>query len=143
MKLIVIFLVSFSVFGNENFQTGVFELYSTPKYQPAGSCDVGIRLVLDRAEYLGDIIALTNFVDGYCDLYVDPNFRVFQISKVESIGCGSWNYSGYLFKADGEYQVEIVDNRRRTCDDVVPGIIVLTETTPNGEKKVSFSYDGP
>lgn len=122
------------------FKTGSFELYAQQGYKPTGSCDIGSKLVLDQAVIKGNLVFLTDFVAGVCDLYVAPNQRYYEISSVTNDGCGSEIYKGWRDGNGGPYEVEVVDNRLRTCEDIIPALVVVTETGPRGDTTL-YSYD--
>jgi hypothetical protein len=99
-------------------------LYGQRGYQEGGGCDVGTHLVLDRGQLFGDFAYLENFVNGVCDLYVPPEARTYRLSTGRD-GCGSLVYTGSI--PGTQRTVEIVDNRTRICDDVIPALLVVIE----------------
>lgn len=139
MRYLAVLFVSLSLAGVVSAQslgTGTFELYSKPGYQPTGTCDVGVRLVLDKAEILGRIAYLENFVHGVCELHVSPNPRMYRITSVEDAGCGSVRAKGSRQDSRGVTDIEIVDHRRRVCEDLQPAVIIVTEKGPEGQSRL-------
>ena len=122
------------------FATGAFELYAEPHFQPGGFCDKGVRLTLDKTALQGNVAVLENFLNGACEIFVPANPRHYKITSVTDDGCGSRIYKGTRQGQRGTYEVEIVDNRGRLCENVIPALVVVTERGPDGEATL-FSHD--
>lgn len=122
------------------FATGSFDLYAEPHFKPQGFCDKGVRLVLDKTELQGKVAFLENFLNGACEIFVPANPRHYKITSVTDDGCGSTIYKGKTSGPRGTYQIEIVDNRGRMCENVIPALVVVTERGPDGEKTL-YSHD--
>lgn len=123
-----------------DFKTGSFELYQQIGYVPRGKCDIGSTLVLDQAEIMENLAFLSNFVAGVCEVRVDPNPRYYKISSETPDSCGSVTYKGSRRAQDGLYELKIVDNRSRTCQDLIPALVVVTEKGPQHQRTL-YSYD--
>ena len=104
---------------------GVFAMYPTRDHQPTG-CDQGVRLTLDHTEQLGAFAVAENFLEGFCEIFVSPDPRIFRLMDSQE-DCGSKVYTGEGWRNGERYSVKITDNRGRICDDVIPSLIVLEE----------------
>ena len=113
--LVLATLTSFSALA----ATQSFKMYTRPNVTPNPGCDVYTRLTLEE-NHTGVTIHLLNVVGGFCELYVEPNPRSYELEFFRK-SCGSDHFES---AAD---EVALVDNRGRICDDVIPGLIVLKE----------------
>jgi len=111
-----------------DFKPGNFPLFGAPAYETGSGCDVGTSLTLDEGTILGKFAKLVNFVDGYCDLYIAPNERMYSGLEFSDYGCGSKLYTGSRMSDKGIVDIEIIDHRMRICDDIVQARIIVTET---------------
>jgi len=138
LALLIVFNFQSQVFANEkmSFKPGVFALYNKAGFTPGTGCDVGTSLTLDEGEVIGRVAILSNFVDGYCDLYIAPNERVFTELEVSDHGCGSKLYKGSRQTEDGIVDVEIIDHRTRFCRDLIEARIIVTESKDGNEEKL-------
>jgi hypothetical protein len=123
-----------------DFATGSFKLYGEPHHQVNNFCDHGTKLTLDKAAVNGNVAFLENFLHGACEIFVPANPRMYKITSVKDDGCGSTIYKGSYQGNRGTFEVEIVDNRGRLCENVIPALIVVTEKGPNGEATM-YSLD--
>ncbi|NRA63350.1 MAG: hypothetical protein HRU19_02635 [Pseudobacteriovorax sp.] len=108
-----------------NMLPGAFILKDEPR-APSTGCDIVSRLILDKGTIMGDFAYLTDYVDGFCEIYVNPNPRIFTISETTSIGCGSVKHSGTAQLANGFHTIEIIDHRTRLCEDLIPFLLKVT-----------------
>ena len=144
MKKILIVLstvFSLNAFATE-FSVGNFEMYNQPFHRESG-CDIGSNLILDKTILKGDIVLMSNFVKGLCEIYVMKNQIYFDVISVESAGCGS-----KLIKAhrdslnEGRVSLEIIDHRTRMCRDMVKAMIIVKKTkSETGEVSYLYSKD--
>ncbi len=116
---------------------GAFKLYGEPRAKPNGSCDVHTRLSLtaDGASKAH----LEEAVGGICELYVAPNPREYRL-RAAGTECGSRIFTGSVRAGDKRSSIRITDNRKRTCEDVIPALIVLEETI-DGQTTTKYSHD--
>ncbi|MEZ4741971.1 MAG: hypothetical protein R3B45_05915 [Bdellovibrionota bacterium] len=110
-----------------SIEPGIFELYSTPHYTPDSSCDTGIKLTLDEGTITGPFAVLENFVAGFCEIYANPDQRIYILEKLADEPCGSKIYQGQRSTLEGTAKIEIVDHRGRRCRDSVPAKIIVKE----------------
>lgn len=123
--------------GKLEMLPGAFVLKDEPNAQPTG-CDINSRLILDNGQIMGKFAYLTDFVDGFCEIYVNPNPRLFTIYTTESIGCGSVKHTGRAQLDNGTHTIEIIDHRTRLCEDLIPYLIKAT--IKNYETTVQVGY---
>lgn len=116
-----------------------FKLYGEPNFEPNANCDQHTALDLDLAQLNGKIAIVENRVSGICEIYAVPNTRIYRLER-ENAGCGSSLYKGRFVTERGERTIEILDHRNRTCRDLVPARVVVTETQ-DGETTVLYSGD--
>lgn len=114
-------LVVLSVLSNLSFALpSSTTLYNSPRYQPDGFCD---RFTV--MQVTGTRAKLTNGLAGLCEIVVRPNPRTYVINEGQDDGCGSMVYVGR--SNDGRI-IEITDNSRRLCENIVAATIVVTES---------------
>ncbi len=94
-------------------------MYDEPFATPNAMCDVHVKLDLTIKGNKATA-EVSNALDGYCELYVAPNPRTYNLKK-SGENCGSIIYKN----ATGD--VTLTDNSFRLCEDVIPGLIVLEE----------------
>lgn len=123
-----------------DFKTGSFELYDQPHHKVDSFCDHGTKLVLDKAEVQGNMAHMENYLRGACEIFVPPNPRTYKITSVKDDGCGSRIYKGTYQDNRGVGAVEIIDNRGRTCENVIAALVVVTESGPDGSH-IMYSRD--
>ncbi|HEY8076610.1 MAG TPA: hypothetical protein VIF62_20940 [Labilithrix sp.] len=116
---------------------GAFELDVTP-HGVATACDVHTHLVL--ASEPTSTATLSEIVGGMCRLALDPNVRSYRL-RLAKTECGSRHYTGSVHDERGTRAIAIDDHRARTCDDVVPAQIVVTETLPGAAATTKFARD--
>ena len=120
MKIIIIALTLFSFSALAS--TDVFKMYADHHVTPNPNCDVHVELKLkirgNRAT-----ATLTNSLAGYCEIYVIPNVRTYQLVKIGT-SCGSTVYAGINDRND---TLNLTDNRTRICDDIIPALIGIEE----------------
>jgi hypothetical protein len=114
-------------------------LYGEPNVQPQGICDRVTDLVLKTGSV--NRADLTDGLIGMCEVLVAPNPRSYKNLRAQDDGCGSTIYTGSRKVASEQVFITITDNRGRTCEDVVPALIVVNERT-RGMDKTMYSYDG-
>ncbi|MCA9583812.1 MAG: hypothetical protein KC657_00465 [Myxococcales bacterium] len=122
---------------------GDFKLYSQPRHQPNPSCDVHTKLELAKTGY-GSKAVLTEALDGFCEIYVQPNKRTYRL-KEEGTSCGSKIYSGKRRKNGETYSIKIIDHRTRLCRDLVPARVIVEESVPGFPGAITttkYSFDG-
>jgi hypothetical protein len=87
----------------------------------------------------GGSLRLSNRVVGMCDLYVEPNQRVFDLVSVKTLSCGSKLYKGINISADGATKfVELVDHRQNICEIVLPNLLILQELDANQDLLIEW-----
>lgn len=112
--------------------SATFRLFHKPKYKMDG-CDQYVSLTLSETNAKKKVATLENGLAGFCEIYVAPNPRTFQITKIADDGCGSMVYTGVRRSKDGEpIRLKITDNSRRMCEDVVAAVIVVDEEYADG-----------
>lgn len=116
-----------------------FMTFSSPHYEPQGFCDIGSIVTLDRSELMGSVVFLTDFLDGMCEVYIPNNERYYLLIEKE-LDCGSKKYIGHRNTIAGEYVIEIIDHRYRTCTDFVDSILIVTETDPEGMQSTLYHH---
>lgn len=109
-------------------EPGVFAALNEPGGLPNQGCSIGVRLVIDRAELSGNVAFLSNFVNGLCEIAVEPNERHYILKSVERGACGSTVMKGETDGFAEKRSIEIVDHRTRTCRDLVPARVIFKET---------------
>src|SRR5690606_2427048 len=88
----------------------------------------------------GPMTALSEDVQGLCEIYVEPNGRAYDL-KVVAGDCGCKRYIGQTKSpAVGNLPVaiEITDNRERICNDRVAPLVVK-ETYANGHVAMRYA----
>lgn len=105
-----------------------YKMYGNPHITPNPVCDVYVQLTLKTTGRSAKA-SLVNMVDGVCEIVVDPRPRTINLKLARTI-CGSRVF------ASKSRNAELVDNRERLCDDVIPGLIVLREGNTT-----LYSYD--
>jgi hypothetical protein len=136
--LIVLAFMSLPAFGN-SVAEGRFKLYSEPGFKPNAGCDVHTSLILDNSNLLGSFAVVENGLDGFCEIYVHPNTKLFRIIETET-SCGSKYYEGEFYGVGQRLKIEITDHRSRVCRDVVPARVIITiEDLDTGKKDELFS----
>lgn len=118
--------------------SGVFTLVEDPNLPIHPSCAVVTNLKLDEGQIIGKVALLEEQVIGFCDLYIFPNSRHYELN-VESAGCGSLKYSGSRITRDGIVGIEIIDHRGRLCRDLQPADVIVKEIYPDGREDILYS----
>ncbi len=136
--LVLLAFMAIPAFG-EAVSEGRFKLYSEAGFEPNPGCDVHTSIILDHSNQLGSFAVVENGLDGFCEIYVHPNTKLFRIVETEK-SCGSKYYEGE-FNGKGErLKIEIVDHRGRICRDIVPARVIVTiEDLDTGKKEELFS----
>jgi hypothetical protein len=103
-----------------------FKLYDEPNATPSEGCDVHTQLKLnvDGTSATAD---LKERVLGGCEIFVAANPRSYAVEG-EDDGCGSVIYR------DADEQIKITDNRARSCENVIPALIVVDEHNAEGQR---------
>lgn len=122
--ILVSLSLSTAVSAAPTFNTGSFTSYNTINHQPTG-CDILTNIVLDRGELLGELVYITNGLDGLCEIYVPANPRTLLVNEVEDIRCGSVKYHAETRTIEGKISVEITDHRSRACKDIQPYLLKM------------------
>jgi hypothetical protein len=117
--------------------SSTFKLYTEPNFQPNPTCDVHTLLVLETGPS-GNKASLSNVLTGQCELFVSPNPRTYSNLQVEDDGCGSKVYTGQRSVGSEADLITITDNRARTCENVIPALIVVNEKS-RGFDRTLFS----
>ncbi|MFO0674979.1 MAG: hypothetical protein U0169_00455 [Polyangiaceae bacterium] len=122
----------------------VLEPFSTPLFMipnahPNPNCFVATRFDLENG-FAMPRATLDEFVGGTCGLYVTSNPRRYDLS-LESRTCGSkvWVGSG-KDDAGNPYTLRITDHRDRYCEDIVPALFVVEESSPVGISRTRYSF---
>jgi hypothetical protein len=117
-----------------------FKMYSQPFAQPDQSCDVFTSLQIDYGK--GGITAtLVDSLSGTCRMFVQPNPRAYIVpAQGVDDGCGSKTYLARN-SATGRPMFTLVDNRHRTCENLIPALIVITEYNESGVATTLYSKD--
>ncbi len=106
------------------------KLYATPeaaRATPSVFCDLFTPLDV-RQEAFGPVAKLVNRVEGTCEIAVNPDERTYRLRDAGS-SCGSRTYVGTRYAAGKRSTIQIVDHRTRTCKDLVPAKLIVTETS--------------
>ena len=115
-----------------DFATGRFTMYADPHHKVEAFCDHGTTLTLDKGALNGNTALLENFLKGACEIFVPANPRLFKIASITDDGCGSTVMKGSYQSNRGTVEIEITDNRKRMCENVIPALIVVKEKTEQG-----------
>ncbi|MEK6579772.1 MAG: hypothetical protein AABZ55_11140 [Bdellovibrionota bacterium] len=111
-----------------------FKMYHEPRAEVDTGCDAYTELRLDIRGKTA-VATLVNRLAGTCDLHVSPKKRAYVFNLADT-DCGTKTYSW----TDGaDYEAELADNRTRTCENVIPALIVLKEINQN-DGTVSVLY---
>ena len=114
------------------------KLYPTPEQASATGpvfCDLFTRLDV-RQEASGPVAKLVNRVEGSCKIAVNPDERTYRLRDGGS-SCGSRTYVGTRNAGGKRSTIQIVDHRTRTCEDLVPAKLIVTETS-NGSSVIRY-----
>jgi hypothetical protein len=107
-----------------SIDAGEFRVYETARQTPILGCDVYTKLSLANG-IAGPIATLEKTVEGPCEIAIDRAVRVFDLKELGN-DCGSRHYEagGFL----------LVDNRKRTCKDMIDANLIVRETTNSIEE---------
>ena len=84
--------------------------------------------------------SLHEAVEGRCRLQLDPSPREYRL-VLDHTDCGSSIYKASSVARSFKGEITITDHRARTCRDVVPGPIVVEETTAEtGARTMQASF---
>jgi hypothetical protein len=110
---------------------GAFKLYPTPNATPNPRCDLHTRLVLEDGR-----ATLRSAVVGLCEIAAAQDERSYALS-VTAESCNTFKYVGNI---GTERSVEIIDNRKNTCEMVLEALVIVNETV-DGTTTTRFSHD--
>jgi len=113
---------------------GAFKLYGKPHVTPSPYCDLHTTLTIDA----GGTARLATAVAGTCDIAAIPDPRQYSLA-LASEACGSKVYTGRFVTAGKAHAITVTDHRARTCQDVVPARVVVTETRPTPSGSATFT----
>jgi hypothetical protein len=114
--VLVVGLLSSLSFANLPSSTS---LYNKPHYNRTGFCDKYTDMQVS-----GNVARLRNRLSGTCEILVRPDERTYTLSPGEDDGCGSIIYTG---RSRDRRLIEITDNTKRTCENIIPALIVVRE----------------
>jgi hypothetical protein len=109
-----------------------FKLYDSPQASVSPLCDQHILARLNSAK---NTLSLQNALDGTCELEIWPEMRTYKLVSQREDGCGSMVYEGIRETQGSTGTIALIDNRARHCDDVIPALTEVTETTRSGTWK--------
>ena len=112
---------------------GTWKMYGEARHEPTPACDV--HTVLDLDNKSGAHARLREELTGTCKMMVVPNARSYRLA-LQSTPCGSKVYTGTRTSKGVKHTITVTDHRTRTCKDIVPARIVVSE---DGVAK--YSYD--
>jgi hypothetical protein len=94
------------------------KLYTSFDAKPSPDCDIYTLLTLTKMDESAVYVKFEEKVDGFCDVYRNPNVRV-GLALLKDEPCGSKSLKGSLFSFTSEKlnTFEILDHRTRLCDD--------------------------
>ncbi len=117
-----------------NVQPGSFKLYHEANVTPDEFCDLHVKLDLANSP-LG-IATLKGAVGGMCEIAAPDDERSYRLHTAGT-SCGSKIYTGRA-KVKGVWNtIRVTDHRSRVCLDVVPAQIVVEESVPTANGRVS------
>ena len=119
-------------------QPGKYLTFRSPDHQPTG-CSIGTNVIVETATLSGPIVTLSEFVEGYCAIAVDPDQRTYQVSG-QTTPCGSIRWTGSLERLGMVSNIEIMDHRGRMCDDEIPSLLVIDEQFPHYPQRSKILY---
>ena len=140
LAVIILSLVVLAPAMAADFPTGKFTLYAEPHHKVDAGCDHGTTLVMDKTTLNGNVAILENFLKGSCEIFVPANPRLFKLTSAKNDGCGSMVYTGTFESNRGPVTLTIVDNRPRTCENMIASLIEVHEKSAEGER-VMYSLD--
>ena len=109
-----------------------FKMYREPFAKVNVNCDIYTKLVLE-VDGNTAFAKLSDHVGGFCEIHVDENKRSYQLA-ISGTDCGT-----KIYQQDAV--AEVVDNRGRRCENMIPALIVLKEYDQNGNESVLYSKD--
>ncbi len=112
-------------------EPGTFRMFVTPGGPGDARCAFFTELTISEG-FQAPVAQLENGLHGTCDVLVDPDRRAFNFG-VTVDGCNT--------KHLVSDRVEILDHRARTCKDVVPAKVIMTETDDQGFTTTLYSHD--
>lgn len=152
MKLsILILLMGVFLLQGELFARDHFTMYKLPNKIRNVNCDVYTKLDLDiygggsinngqiKEEKTIALAQLSDHVSGLCNISVPVNSRSYAL-ELDKTECGSLHFKANSMNNHIPSDFTLVDNRNRTCDDLMLGRVVVTENTVNGPITL-YSYD--
>ena len=100
------------------------KLYTSINAQPSPDCDIYTLLTLTKMDGQAVYVKFEEKVDGFCDVYRNPNVRV-GLAIVKDETCGSKSLKGSLLHLDQKNSsvFEIIDHRTRLCDDKLANLV--------------------
>ncbi len=135
--LVSLFVVISSLISTPSHAaTEVFRMYDQPNPEVSTFCNRFTKLQLNLNGNSGTA-TISNHLEGFCEIYVQENKKTVKITLKE-VSCGSKIYKNL---DSSQAQIEIVDNRTRVCEDVIPALIVLKQLGRDGQVYPSYSLD--
>lgn len=127
------------VHASATLEPAHFVLGSDPKeFAGSSHCAIRTKLTLDQTELLGPVARLENYVEGFCEIAVDPNVRFYELTASLD-ECHSTVLTGKIrVKGEVSSEITITDHRTRTCRDV-PIATIITEETTEASTEVLYS----
>lgn len=135
MKLVIATVVMISAL--QSFaKTESFRMYDQPRKQVDTFCNRYTQLQLDIEGTVGTA-TVSNHLEGACEIYVPENKKTYRVALKDS-SCGS---KIYVDVTASQPRIEIVDNRTRICEDVIPALIVMKLLGRDGRMYPFYSQD--
>lgn len=129
------------VIAGKGIAPGAFLLLDAPRIEPDPFCQRFVALRIEKGDRHASA-HLENGVDGPCEIYVAPNERSYRLGNAQVDECGTSHYFASGVVAERPARLHLIDNRTRSCEDVIAGAIVVEETTTDesGEEHTSIHY---
>lgn len=103
--------------------------------QPVKSCQ---KITTLEMNYIDGLATLQDFVRN-CRMKVPLNSRTFKFASTATPdGCGSYTWFTIRTTDAGPARLQVTDNRRRTCENVLTSLLVAKEFSPAGDETVLY-----
>src|SRR5438045_3047138 len=125
MKQLILFILLVTAQSALASQS-TFKMYREPHAKVDPHCDSYTELLLNVDGNIGQA-RLTHRLAGECDMYFEPNVRNYNL-VFDKNDCGTVIYTQ---DEDADEAIEVIDNRGRVCENLIPALIVLKEYGSN------------